>query len=433
MFYLSNRMESLVKTILARGATAGKQADVSEMGFEVEPCEAGSQVEQILGLVPRSVSKQGSSCIYGVASGVRPMTGQERKLAETAKGAVIDALAASDEEICMKLFGRAREIARLRLADAMGRERADYLSYLIAHDTVGFGPISVLMEDKEHIEEIEINSPSAPISIFHVSYGRCRTNLRFRDERGFRHAINKFIYETDRELGESSPIIDAQVEGARIHAQMRPYATSGAVASIRLAGSKVVGVDYLARRETTNFDVLAYLWMAMDSGRNILVAGSPASGKTTLLSALFSFVPISERIVTIEEDINELKAKIDINNSVALCGSRYGVSVSTRDQVINALRMRPDRLVVGEVRGEETRELFSGANLGIPFITTMHSASGGADILKKLVIRPMCVEAKSLCMLDVAVYMRHLDASRRILSTSTSIGGSAGRRRTGSG
>jgi type IV secretory pathway ATPase VirB11/archaellum biosynthesis ATPase len=156
--------------------------------------------------------------------------------------------------------------------------------------------------------------------------------------------------------------------------------------------------------------------MAMDSGRNMLVAGSPASGKTTLMSALLSFVPISERIVTIEEDVNELKAKIDINNSVAICGSRYGGSVSTRDQVINALRMRPDRLVVGEVRGEETRELFSGANLGIPFMTTMHSSSGGADILKKLVVKPMCVEARSLSMLDVAVYMRHLDASKRLLS-----------------
>lgn len=418
MFYLNKGLESIVNRFHARSGDA-RHADAPEgfeIGFEVDSFESGNKVDQSIGLVTKSVMKQGNDYAYVVASGMRPMTVQEEKLAERAKGVVIDSLSKSDDNINMGLFGKAREIAGISLSESMSKERADYISYLIAHDTVGYGPISMLIEDREHIEEIEINSPNTPINIFHVSYGRCRTNLKFRNEKRFRHALNKLIYETDKELGEGSPIIDAQVEGARIHAQMKPYATSGAVASIRLAGSKVVGIEYLAKRETTGFEVLAYLWMAMDSGQNIIIAGSPASGKTTLLSALFSFVPRSERIVTIEEDINELKAKIDINNSVALCGSRYGKSVSTREQVINALRMRPDRLVVGEVRGEETRELFSGANLGIPFITTMHSASGGSDILKKLVVRPMCVEAKSLSMLDIAVYMRHLDASRRLLS-----------------
>ena len=348
MFYLNKGLESIVNRFHARSGDA-RHADAPEgfeIGFEVDSFESGNKVDQSIGLVTKSVMKQGNDYAYVVASGMRPMTVQEEKLAERAKGVVIDSLSKSDDNINMGLFGKAREIAGISLSESMSKERADYISYLIAHDTVGYGPISMLIEDREHIEEIEINSPNTPINIFHVSYGRCRTNLKFRNEKRFRHALNKLIYETDKELGEGSPIIDAQVEGARIHAQMKPYATSGAI----------------------------------------------------------------------EEDINELKAKIDINNSVALCGSRYGKSVSTREQVINALRMRPDRLVVGEVRGEETRELFSGANLGIPFITTMHSASGGSDILKKLVVRPMCVEAKSLSMLDIAVYMRHLDASRRLLS-----------------
>jgi type II secretory ATPase GspE/PulE/Tfp pilus assembly ATPase PilB-like protein len=84
--------------------------------------------------------------------------------------------------------------------------------------------------------------------------------------------------------------------------------------------------------------------------------------------------------------------------------------------VINALRIRPSRLVVGEVRGEETRELFSSANFGIPFITTMHSNSGGMDIVKKLMVKPMAVESRSLSMLDVALYMRHTDITKRLLS-----------------
>ncbi len=255
----------------------------------------------------------------------------------------------------------------------MARERANFLAYLVAHDTVGYGPISILLEDKQRIEEIEINAPNAPINIFHVDYGRCSTNLRFRNEEGFRHNLNKFIYETDKELGEDSPIIDAQVGDARIHAQMKPYALSGGAASIRLANNKLIGFDYLIKKGTLDFEMLAYLWLAIDAKMNIVIAGSPASGKTTMMSALFAFVSRLDRVVTIEDDINELKVKLDINNSVALYGSHYKNKTNTREQVINALRMRPDRLVVGEVRGEETRERFSGATLGMPFMTTMHS------------------------------------------------------------
>ncbi|VVB77041.1 Type II/IV secretion system protein [uncultured archaeon] len=146
-----------------------------------------------------------------------------------------------------------------------------------------------------------------------------------------------------------------------------------------------------------------------------MVAAAPASGKTTMLSALFFFIPKFEKVVTLEEDVNELKARIDITNTVELYGSRNH-GVSTREQLINALRMRPGRIVVGEVRGEEARELFSSANLGIPFVTTMHSNSGGIDIVKKLLVKPMSVEGRSLSMLDVALYMKHTDIAARLLS-----------------
>jgi type IV secretory pathway ATPase VirB11/archaellum biosynthesis ATPase len=388
----------------------------SKLGFRIDSSDCSAVVDQSLDAVPRAIAKRGSEYAYIIANGFGELTNREMALAESAKRSVIDMLSESKEDIGIGLLGKAKGIACTELVKSLGNERASYLSYLVAHDTVGYGPISILMEDKKQLEEIEINAPCAPINVFHVSYGRCRTNLSFDSAESFRHALNRLIYDTDKELGEDTPIIDAQVGDARIHAQIKPYALSGAVASIRLIDNKVVGVDYIKRKGTSDFEVLAYLWMAMDACRNIVIAGSPASGKTTMMSALFSFISRAERVVTIEEDINELKVKLDINNAVALYGSRYGRSTSVREQVINALRMRPDRLVVGEVRGEETRELFSGANMGIPFMTTMHSNSGGLDIIKKLIIKPMAVETKSLSMLDLAVYMRHLDLSRRVLS-----------------
>ncbi|MDE1874208.1 MAG: CpaF family protein [Candidatus Micrarchaeota archaeon] len=350
-----------------------------------------------------------------VGYGLDRISELERTYAEMAKGSVVDELAGSGEGIGIGLLDSARQTARRSLLTRMGEGRAEFLSYLIAHDTVGYGPLSILMEDRKRIEEIEVNAPSAPIAIFHADYGRCATNLRFDGERSFRHSLNRLVYEADKELGEETPIIDAQVGNARVHAQIAPYAQSGAVASIRLADNRLVGFDYLLRRGTTDVSVLAYLWLAMDAGMNILIAGSPASGKTTLLSALFGFVPRSEKVLTIEEEVNELKIKLDINNSVALYGSGLGGKASTRDQIINALRMRPDRLVIGEVRGAETRDLFSGANLGIPFITTMHSNEGGIEIVKKLMVKPMDVDARSLNCLDLALYMKHVGLSKRVL------------------
>lgn len=415
MFYFGKRLGILVNGTAPtkhRTASVGRE----RLTFSLESEDGYERVEQTDGLVPKAVGKRGNELAYIVAAGVGRVTSLEEEHAERAKSIVIEEISKSEKEVGMELFNAAREIAERSLIVCMSKERASFISYLVAHDSVGYGPISVLLEDKKRIEEIEINAPTASINIFHVDYGRCRTNLRFRSEDDFRHNLNKFIYETDKELGEDSPIIDAQVKEARVHAQLKPYALSGAIASIRLSDNKLVGPDYLIKKQTTDFDVLAYLWLAMDAKLNILIAGSPASGKTTLMSALFAFVPRVERVLTIEEDVNELKVKVDINNGVALYGSRYNNGTNTREQVINALRMRPERLVVGEVRGPETRELFSGANLGVQFMTTMHSNAGGLDIVKKLMTKPMEVETRTLSSLDIALYMRHVDLSKRVLS-----------------
>ncbi len=415
MFYLSKRLDILVNKYLQR-YPKGNESGGLKLSFEVDIGDGWSVTESVDGLVPKAIAKDGVGYRYLVGNGLSKLSGFEKGCAERAKCVVVEELAAANTALDIGSFDTAREIASRSLSAQMDRGRTNLVSYLIAHDTVGYGPLSILMEDRKRIEEIEVNAPSAPISIFHADYGRCATNLRFIGEAAFRHNINKLIYNTDKELGENSPIVDAQVGDARIHAQIRPYAQSGAVASVRLADNRLVGFDYLIRKNTTDFDVLAYLWLAMDSGLNIMIAGPPASGKTTLMSALFGFIPKVEKVLTIEEEINELKIKLDINNSVALYGSGSGRKVGTKDQVINALRLRPDRIVVGEVRGEETRELFSGANLGVPFMTTMHSNEGGMEIVKKLMVDPMRVETRSLNCLDIAIYMKHLGLSKRVLS-----------------
>ncbi|MEM3241292.1 MAG: type II/IV secretion system ATPase subunit, partial [Candidatus Micrarchaeaceae archaeon] len=385
-----------------------------DLGFLIAAAE-GNPVAELGGLIPRAVLKTGNAYAYVIGYGLEPINKYELKEAGIAKLHVINELAIGSEEISMRLFEKAKDIAFKALSEKLGAQRASFISYLIAHDTVGYGAVSILLEDRSKLEEIEINSPTAPILVHHSEYGLCHTNLSFASASQFKRVVNKMAYEAEKELNDSSPIIDVQIGNARIHAQIKPYAQSGGAATIRLASANSVGIDYLLKRKSASEEELAYMWLAVDSKVNVLISGAPASGKTTLLSALMSLVPKYQRIATIEEDINELKAEVDFNNVVALYGSRYG-GVSAREQVINALRMRPDMLIVGEIRGEEAREMFAGANLGIPFVTTMHSNEGGIEILKRLLVKPMNVDPIALSMLDVALYMKQIDISRRVLS-----------------
>ncbi len=382
----------------------------SKIGFLLLQPESGNAIEETGCYPPRSISKSGNGYLYSLSGS---LSANDVRCIEVAKAQLL-AYACSLPSRSLLSIQEAQSIAKSRLLGIASPEKADFLAYLVAHDTAGYGPISILLEDRHNIEEIEVNSPGSNIVVYSTRYGRCITNLRFAGEYPFRSAINRMIRDTEKELSESTPIIDSQVGDTRIHAQIRPYALSGAAASIRVGGRKEIDLNYLLKSGTATPDMLAYLWLAFESRQNLIVSGAPASGKTTLLSALTSMMPTNEKIVTIEEDINEIRCS-SAYNMVGLYGSRYN-SVSPKEQVINSLRMRPGRIIVGEMRGDEARDLFMGANIGISFAATMHSNEGGMQILKKLMVKPMCVETKSLSMLDIAVYMRQVDISRRSIS-----------------
>ncbi|MDE1810643.1 MAG: CpaF family protein [Candidatus Micrarchaeota archaeon] len=299
------------------------------------------------------------------------------------------------------------------------RESKELLSYVLAHEIVGYGPISMLMDNYGEIEEIVINSPGSNIGVYHSAYGYCTTNLRFNGEREFRYVVNKIVAYAERELNSSNPIIDAQLlDGSRIHAQLKPYSLNGPIASIRLNGGKRMDLRKLMELKTVSPELLAYIWLAIDSNLNIVVSGAPASGKTSLLMALHALVPSYQRVIVIEEDVNELRYSSSIN-VVSLQGSSILGRTNLRDQIINSLHLRPDRLIVGEVRGSETREVLSGSNLGIPFMTTMHSNGSGQALIDRLRSKPMSVEEQLISMLDVSVFMRQRDIKHRVAEQLT--------------
>jgi Flp pilus assembly CpaF family ATPase len=261
--------------------------------------------------------------------------------------------------------------------------RRAIVPYIAAHEVAGYGPISMLLDDQSGIEEIMVNSPASNIIVYHSRYGYCQTNMRFNGAQEFRFTMmyhsrygycqtnmrfngaqefrftmNRILNDLDLEISEERPIIDAQLyDGSRLHAQLAPYAVSGAAASIRLSAGRRIDLRRMLADGTANADALAYMWMALLAGANIVIAGAPATGKTTLLLALNDLMPHYERIITIEEDINELKPYGNFMNAAMLQGSSLAGRHAVKEQVINALHLRPDRLIVGEVRGEETSDL----------------------------------------------------------------------------
>lgn len=386
----------------------------SRLSYDITDIWHGVAIEEANTNLTASIIRDGNSYSYIVGHPLK-ITGSDMQLMGIAKLEVIRSLSGSDIEITMNLFAQARALARDKLLKLVDPEKAAKLSYFVAHDTVGYGPLGILMEDKQNIEEIEVNAPKLPITVYVSKYGRCTTNLRFVDATAFRYNINRLISCSEKELSEDSPIIDAQVDNARIHAQIKPYALSGAAASIRLGGDKRIGIDLILKDRTADENTLAYLWLAMDSGLNIIISGAPASGKTTMLNTLLELIPMEIKTVTVEEDVNEIHFNDSFKNTIALYGEKY--NITTKEQVINALRLRPDRIVIGEIRGSEAKDLFAGSSLGIPFITTMHSNDDPLGVIKRLIIRPMEVDVRSISALDLSVHMQQIDVNKRRINS----------------
>lgn len=355
----------------------------------------------------RVLGKNKDKIIYSIFA--INLTNKDMDIAKKIKKEVIENIIARDKDI-IKTPSFVYEIYALCLKllnTFQTNENKEVIAYMVAHDIVGYGPISILFEDSNNIEEIEINQPTSNIIIYHSVYGRCITNLRFTNEESFRFTINRLIENTNKELDYNNPIIDAQLnDGSRIHAQLAPYSINGGIASIRLNSGNAYNIKKLIQQKPLLTKIFAYLWMAIETRQNIIIAGAPAAGKTTFLRALYPLMPKFQKIVTIEEDVNELKMHSNFVNIVSLQSSTRKGNIKTIDQVINALHLRPDRLIVGEIRGSEAKEIFSGSNFGIPFMTTMHANSNGISLINRLQSAPMLVEPYTINMLDASVFLR---------------------------
>jgi pilus assembly protein CpaF len=254
---------------------------------------------------------------------------------------------------------------------------------LILRETVGLGPLEVLLADPQ-VEEVMVNGHDA---VYVERGGRIEpADVSFESEGGLRDAIERILAPLGRRVDELSPMADARLaDGSRVNVVIPPLAVDGPSVSIRRFPASRPGPDELVESGTLSGELRAMLEDAVRSRRSILISGGTGSGKTTLLNALSSFIEPGERVVTIE-DAAELRLQqphvVRLESRPASVEGRGEVTI--RDLLRNALRMRPDRIVIGEVRGGEALDLLSALNTGHDgALSTVH-ANSPEDALSRL-------------------------------------------------
>ncbi len=245
----------------------------------------------------------------------------------------------------------------------------------VLDETFGLGPLEVLLAD-EAISDILINGPR---QIYVEKGGKLElTEVQFRDNAHLMHAIDKIVSSVGRRCDEVSPMVDARLkDGSRVNAVIPPLAIDGPSMSIRRFGADPITWDDYINFNSCTEEMRMFLEAAVVGGLNILIVGGTGSGKTTLLNNLSSFIPSDERIVTIE-DAAELRLRqshvVRMESRPANIEGKGAIGI--RELLINSLRMRPDRIVVGECRGAETLDMLQAMNTGHDgSLTTIHANS----------------------------------------------------------
>ena len=264
---------------------------------------------------------------------------------------------------------------RLEHEPGLSRDDREALVVDLRDDVLGHGPLERLLVD-DTVTEIMVNGP---YDVWIERDGTLhRSSVRFQDESQLRRIINKMVAQVGRRIDESQPMVDARLpDGSRVNAVLPPLSLTGPLLTIRRFGNERLGLDDLVRKATLTPETSELLARCVEARLNILISGGTGAGKTTLLNALSGAIPDSERIITIE-DAAELK--LAQRHVLSLeCRPKNiegGGEVTIRDLVRNCLRMRPDRIVVGEVRGAEALDMLQALNTGHDgSLSTLHANS----------------------------------------------------------
>lgn len=315
-----------------------------------------------------------------------------------------------DPKVVRKLKIRFRRKAELLLKaklPGINEEAKRFLAGRLLHEILGLGKIEFLLADPQ-LEEVVINSAIEPVRIYHKKHGWLETNIYPESEAQIQNYSNIIARRVGRQITTLNPLLDAHlVTGDRANAVLSPICTKGNVVTIRMFARDPWTVTDLIENKTCTSSIFALIWLAMEYEMNILISGGTASGKTSFLNVCMPFIPLNHRIISIEDtrELNLPKYLYWCPLTTREPNPEGKGEVSMLDLLVNSLRMRPDRIILGEIRKQRQAEvLFEAMHTGHSVYATVHADSLG-ETIRRLVNPPINVAPNLLGAVNLNVVM----------------------------
>ncbi|NTV22877.1 MAG: type II/IV secretion system ATPase subunit, partial [Nanoarchaeota archaeon] len=278
------------------------------------------------------------------------------------------------------------------------------VTYLI-QKSLGLGNLEIMMDD-DLLEEIVINSGSAPVWVFHKKHGWLKSNLVVGDDDKTRHYATMIGRKVGRQISVLDPLLDAHLnEGDRVNATLYPISTQGNTITFRKFSREPFTIAHLLRFNTMSYEAASLIWLAMQYELSAIISGGTASGKTSALNVLATFFPPNQRIISIEDtrEIRLPKFLHWVPMSTRLSNAEGKGQISMEDLLVNSLRMRPDRILVGEVRRKQEAEtLFESIHTGHSVYATFH-ANNAEETVQRLTNPPIDIPKTMLPAISLII------------------------------
>ena len=325
------------------------------------------------------------------------------------------------EKVKQNFLKKAKDVLREKFPSEK-QEKIDVFAGMLLHRLLGFGEVELVLGD-DWLEEFAINGSKNNIAVYHKKYGWCKTNKKLNNEEEVYNFASQIGNKVNREINSLNPIMDAHLlTGDRVNATLFPVSTEGNTITIRRFARNPWTITHFIdpKMGTMNVEMAAFLWQCMQYEINVLIAGGTASGKTSMLNTLCSFIPPKQRVISIE-DTREIQLPKQLNwNWVPLNSKQANPEgkgkVTMLDLMLSSLRMRPDRIIVGEVRKKEQVEtMFEAMHTGHSVYTTMH-ADTALQVKKRLLEEPISISSNEVESLQV-ILVQYRDRRRGIRRT----------------
>ena len=345
---------------------------------------------------------------------------EEKLLLSELRENLVDLAISSDESLQVnedKLLNDIKNFLFAKLANnsqnnAISNEYLDNLARKLFQDLVGYGEIDPLIRD-DNLEEIMVIGIDKPVFVYHREYGMMKTNILFKDAGEVMNLIDSIARQINRRIDQESPILDGRLpDGSRVNATIPPISADGPSMTIRKFKRDPLTIIDLINSKTISVELAAFFWLCFDGlgvkSANAIISGGTSSGQTTTLNALSSFINPKERIITIEDTLElQIPHEHVIRMETRPPNVENRGELTMNDLVKNSLRQRPDRIIVGEVRGSEAITLFTALNTGHSGFGTLHS-NDARETITRLTNAPMSVPNIMISAIDFIIMQNRI-------------------------